>query len=49
MIQLDELFQDLGEFGLSQLIMVMMLSYYGIASGINFLATVFIAYQPDHR
>ena len=49
MIQFDVLFDDLGEMGLAQFIMFLMLSYFNVTFGINSLATVFIAYVPSSR
>ena len=49
MIQFDVLFKDLKEMGLAQVIIVLLLCYQNICGGINALATVFIAYEPDLR
>jgi len=47
MINFDVLLDDLGAFGLSQILIVLMLSYYQIAGGMNSLASVFIQHSPD--
>ena len=47
MINYDVLLEDLGSFGISQILIVLMLCYYNIAGGMNSLATVFIQHSPD--
>ena len=49
MIQFEVLLNDLGEFGLAQIILFVLLTSSNISGGINALATVFIAYEPDYR
>ena len=49
MIQFEVLLNDLGEFGLAQIILFALLSFSSISGGINALATVFIAYESDFR
>ena len=47
MYQLDILLEDIGKFGLAQIIMGLMLSFYDVSIGMNALATVFIHQVPD--
>ena len=49
MIQFEVLLNDLGEFGLSQILLFVLLSSSSIVGGLNSLATVFIAYEPNYR
>ena len=49
MFQFDVLFNDLGQIGFAQILIVLLLSYQNICGGINGLATVFIANEPDYR
>nr|XP_009861187.2 organic cation transporter protein-like [Ciona intestinalis] len=49
MILFDVLLKRLGGAGLSQVVLSFLLGYYNVTSGINGLATVFIAYEPDSR
>ena len=49
MIHFDVIFNDLGEIGVAQLIIVLLLYYHNLSNGINSLATVFIAYEPSSR
>ena len=49
MVLFGVLLEDLGGFGLSQIILFLMLCYYHISAGMNDLATVFIAYTPNYR
>ena len=47
MINFDVLMEDLGSFGLSQILIVGMLCYYHITLAMNSLAPVFIQHNPD--
>lgn len=49
MLQFDILFNDLGEIGLAQILIVLVVGCTTFSSGINSLATVFIAYEPNFR
>ena len=49
MIHFDILFDDLGEFGLAQFIIILLFCYFNAVEGINAFITVFIAYQTNSR
>ena len=49
MIEFDVILEDLGGAGLSQFVLVLIMSYCRIVTAFNTLATVFIAYKPDFR
>ena len=47
MIQYDILLEDIGTFGLAQIVICLLLSYYDVSIGMNALATVFIQQAPE--
>ena len=49
MIDFDDVLYHLGGFGLYQIMLVVMVCYYSIPSGMNSLAPVFMNYRPDCR
>ena len=49
MIDFDVVLEQIGGFGRYQIILVCMVCYYSIPSGINSLAPVFMNYKPDYR
>ena len=49
MFLFDVLLDDIGGLGLSQILLILMLSYYNISAGMNAIATVFIAPTPEYR
>ena len=49
MIMFDVLLDDIGKLGLSQILLILLYSYFNISGGMNALATVFIGYTPDYR
>ena len=49
MYDFDIILNEIGGFGRYQIMLVIMVSYYSIPSGINSLAPVFMNYRPDYR
>ena len=49
MIHLETLLEDIGGFGLSQILIISGICYSCISSGMDDLGSVFISYTPEYR